>query len=123
MMKSGWYLCVGLSLALVAPASAQTSFTFGAAEVQLHGSIQQGFAWSDTNNFLTMPTTSGSGEMTDGAFNASFNLGKKLRAGAQVYSRNIGDLGNGGVQLDWGFVDYRFHPAFGVRGGKIKTAL
>jgi hypothetical protein len=122
-MKSGLLCLMGLSLALAVPASAQTSFTVGQTEVQVHGSVQQGFVWSDTNNFLTMPTTSGSGEMTDGAFNASWTLTKKLRVGAQLYSRNIGDLGNGGVQLDWGFVDYRFHPAFGVRGGKIKTAL
>jgi hypothetical protein len=123
MMKSGLICAFGLTVALAVPASAQTSFTVGQTEVQVHGSVQQGFVWSDTNNFLTMPTTSGSGEMTDGAFNASWTLTKKLRVGAQLYSRNIGDLGNGGVQLDWGFADYRFHQAFGVRAGKIKTAL
>jgi hypothetical protein len=105
------------------PASAQTSFTIGQAEVQVHGSIQQGFVWSEHNNFLTMDTTEGSGEMTDGAFNMSSQITKKLRVGAQLYSRNIGDLGNGGVQMDWGFADYRFSKWIGVRGGKIKTAL
>jgi hypothetical protein len=106
-----------------APVVAQTSFKVGDAEVQMHGSIQQGFVWSDANNFLTMPTTTGSGEMTDGAFNLSSQVTKKLRVGAQIYSRNIGDLGNGSVQMDWGFADYRVHRSFGVRGGKIKTAL
>lgn len=122
-MKSGLLCFVSLSLALALPASAQTSFKVGETEVQVHGSIQQGFVWSDTNNFLTMPTTTGSGEMTDGAFNASWTLTKKLRVGGQLYSRNIGDLGNGGVQVDWAFADYKLHPAFGLRGGKIKTAL
>jgi hypothetical protein len=105
------------------PAYAQTSFKVGPTEVQVHGSIQQGYVWSDENNFLTMPTTSGSGEMTDGAFNMSSQITKKLRVGVQLYSRNIGDLGNGDVQMDWGFADYRFHKAIGVRAGKIKTAL
>jgi hypothetical protein len=124
-MKVRAMVVLGLCAWLLAstPASAQTSFKVGDFEVQMHGSIQQGFVWSDENNFLTMPTTEGSGEMTDGAFNFSSQITKKLRVGAQLYSRNIGDLGNGGVQMDWGFADYRFHKSFGVRGGKIKTAL
>lgn len=106
-----------------APVIAQTSFKVGETEVQAHGSIQQGFVWSDHNNFLTMPTTTGSGEMTDGSFNLSSQLTKKLRVGAQVYGRNIGQLGNGQVQFDWAFADFRVNDAIGVRGGKVKTAL
>lgn len=113
-------LCVGL---MSSPVFAQTSFKVGETEVQMHGSVQQGFVWSDENNFLTMPTTKGSGEMTDGAVNLSSQITKKLRVGVQLYSRNIGDLGNGGVQMDWGFADFKFHKTFGIRGGKIKTAL
>jgi hypothetical protein len=61
--------------------------------------------------------------MTDAAFNASTQINKKLRVGAQFYIRNVGDLGNGRPQIDWAFADYKFHKAFGVRGGKMKTAL
>jgi hypothetical protein len=122
-MSSRIVVVCALMLLSCVPASGQTSFKVGQAEVQVHGSIQQGFVWSDENNFLTMPTTSGSGEMTDGAMNMSSQITKKLRVGVQLYSRNIGDLGNGDVQMDWGFADYKFHKVIGVRAGKIKTAL
>src|SRR4029078_8067865 len=46
-----------------------------------------------------------------------------LRVGAQAYLRNIGELGNGHLQVDWAFADFRFNQALGVRGGKIKTVL
>ncbi len=105
------------------PAFAQSSFKIGDKEVQTHGSIQQGFVFSSGNNFLTMNTRDGSGAMTDGAFNLSTQATSKLRLGAQVYSRNIGDLGNGALQIDWAFADYKVNQQFGVRAGKVKTAL
>jgi hypothetical protein len=105
-----------------APASAQ-SVTFGGREVQVHGSFQQAWVVTDDNNFLTMNSREGSGEFTDAAFNASTQVNKRLRVGAQIYSRNIGQLGNGEFQFDWAYADYRVHPAFGVRAGKMKTAL
>jgi hypothetical protein len=111
--------CIGRAL----PALAQASMTVGPVEVQLHGSLQQGFAISDENNFLTMGTDGGTAEMTDGAFNVSSQLTRRLRAGAQLYVRHIGDLGKGKLQADWAYADYRFGQAFGVRAGKVKTAL
>ena len=116
----------GLTAALVgvcaSPAIGQ-SFKIGDKEVHVHGSLQQGFGVTDQNNVLTMDTTSGSGAMTDAAINATSSLTPKLRAGAQVYLRNIGQLGDGHVEVDWAFADYKFHQAFGVRGGKMKTVL
>ena len=115
---------VGLGVLLAAaPAFAQSSVKVAGKEVQVHGSIQQGFVISDQNNFLTMETSKGSGEMTDGAFNLATQLTSKLRVGGQVYARNVGELGNGQVELDWAFADYKFNSAFGVRAGKVKTPL
>ena len=114
----------GLALAMAStPAFAQSSFKVGEKEVQVHGSVQQGFVFSSGNNFLTMNTRDGSGAMTDGAFNVGSQLSSKLRVGAQVYSRNIGDLGNGALQIDWAYADYKANQKFGVRAGKVKTAL
>jgi hypothetical protein len=95
----------------------------GSKEIQVHGSLQQGFGLTNDNNFLTMDTTAGSVEMTDAAINVSSSPARKLRVGAQLYVRNIGALGNGALQLDWAFADYKFTNAFGLRGGKIKTVL
>jgi hypothetical protein len=114
---------LGLGTTLAAAPVCAQSINIGAQEVQVHGSIQQGFVVTDANNFLTMATTDGSGAMTDGAFNLSTNLTRKLRVGAQLYSRNIGDLGNGRPQVDWAFADYKFNDAVGVRAGKVKTPL
>jgi hypothetical protein len=111
------------AFAVAVPAYAQTSFKIAEKEVQVHGSFQQGFVLSKGNNFLTMDTNDGTGEMTDGAVNLSTNITRKLRVGGQLYLRNIGQLGNGHPQLDWAFADYKFNQAFGIRAGKVKTAL
>ncbi len=115
---------VSLAVAMASTSAfAQSSFKVGEKEVQVHGSIQQGFVFSTGNNFLTMNTRDGSAAMTDGAFNLGSQLSPKLRVGAQFYSRNIGDLGNGQLQIDWAFADYKVNSKFGVRAGKVKTAL
>jgi hypothetical protein len=130
MMKIGDFRGIGmaaglaaLSLVLLTSSAVAQSFAIGSKEVQVHGSFQQGFVVTDNNNFLTMDTTSGSGAMTDGSINLSSSLNKKLRVGAQMYARNIGELGNGSPQLDWAFADYKFNNMVGLRAGKIKTVL
>src|ERR1019366_2081243 len=42
---------------------------------------------------------------------------------AQVYDRNLGNLGEWHPSVDWAIADYRFKPWFGIRGGKVKTVL
>lgn len=100
-----------------------TNFTVDGKTVQIHGFLSEGFADSNDNNFLTMKTSDGSFAMTDGGVNISTQLTDKFRVGAQVYDRNIGQLGQWHPQLDWAFGDYKFKDWFGVRAGKVKTAL
>ena len=92
-------------------------------KVQAHGFVSQGFVYTDQNNWLTMNTTEGSAAMTEMGLNASSQLTDKLRVGAQVYDRNLGQLGQWHPTLDWGVADYRFKNWFGVRAGKVKTTL
>jgi hypothetical protein len=61
------------------------------------------------------------GAMTDIGLNLSSQLTDKLRVGAQVYDRNLGQLGQWHPSLDWAVLDYRFTNWLGVRGGKVKT--
>ena len=91
--------------------------------VQIHGFLFQGSVKTDTNNWLTMETREGSSAMTEMGLNASSQLTDKLRVGAQIYDRNLGQLGQFHPSLDWGLVDYRFTQWFGVRAGKVKTTL
>ena len=91
--------------------------------VQLHGFFTQGYAISDLNNYLTMQTSQGTPQMTDGGLNLTWQISKKWRVGVQVYDRYIGDLGKGKASLDWALVDYRFRDWLGFRAGKVKTPL
>ena len=116
-----------VELALVCLCAGQVSwaqeFRFWNRTVQVHGFASQGFAYTDQNNWLTMPTSQGSAAFTDFGLNMSSPVTDKLRVGAQVYDRNLGQLGQYHPSLDWAFADYRFKSWFGVRGGKVKTTL
>ena len=109
--------------AVPAALDAQFSFTIGGHPVQIHSFMSQGFGYSNDNNYLTMKTSRGSFAMTDMGANVSMQLSDRFRVGAQVYSRNIGNLGEWHPQLDWAVADYRFKDWFGIRGGVVKTVF
>ncbi len=115
-------LCALTLLASLANLSAQ-EFKLFDREIQVHGFASQGFAYGSDNNYLTMDTSNGSFAFTDAGFNMSTLLTDHFRIGAQVYDRNIGQLGNFHPNLDWAYGDYRFTDWFGIRIGKVKTAL
>jgi hypothetical protein len=98
-------------------------FNIGKVPVQVHGFMSQGLMKSNDNNFLTLNTEDGSAAMTDGGINASARFGRRLLVGAQVYTRNFGNLGQGDVTVDWAQVDFRFTEWLGVRAGKVKTVM
>src|SRR6266849_2630511 len=114
-----------LALVCAAPWSLHAQFDFKLAgrPVQAHSFASQGFAYSNQNNYLTMQTSRGSFNMTDLGFNVAMQVSDRFRVGAQLYSYNVGELGRYRPQLDWAVADYRLKDWFGIRGGKIKTAL
>jgi hypothetical protein len=91
--------------------------------VQIHGFVSQGFVYTNDNNWLTMNTSQGSAAFTEMALNASTQVTDRFRVGAQVYDRNLGQLGQYHPSLDWAVADYCFKTWLGVRGGKVKTVL
>jgi hypothetical protein len=107
----------------VSPVAVHAQFQIANRPVQIHGFVSQGFAYSNQNNYLTMKTSEGSFALTDGGINGSLQITDRLRVGAQVYARNIGNMGEGKAVLDWAFADYKFGDWFGVRAGKVKTAM
>jgi hypothetical protein len=113
---------VAASLLACAPMLAQFDFDLAGRSVQAHTFGSQGFAYSNQNNYLTMKTASGSW-FTDMGANASVQVTDKLRIGGQLYTRNVGQIGDWHPEVDWATVDYRFRDWFGVRGGKVKTAV
>jgi hypothetical protein len=100
-----------------------TEFKVEGRPVQIHGFASQGFALSDGNNYLTMKTSAGSLLFTDFGVNISAQLTGKFRVGAQLYDRNIGNLGKLHPELDWASGDYKFNDWLGLRAGKVKTVL
>jgi hypothetical protein len=101
---------------------AQGTLTVGGREIQIHWYVSEGFASSTDNNYLRMDTSGGS-FFTEAGLNVSLKVTNKLRVGAQVYDRYIGELGKGRVYMDWAFADYRLKDWIGFRGGKIKTPI
>jgi hypothetical protein len=91
--------------------------------VQVHGFASQGFVYTNVNNWLTMNTSQGSAAFTDFGLNMSSQVTDRFRIGAQVYDRNLGQLGQYHPSLDWAVADYRFKSWLGVRGGKVKTTI
>lgn len=102
---------------------AQFDFKVDGKNVQVHSFGSQGFMYSSGNNYMTMKTTSGSFAFTDVGANVSTQLTDKFRVGAQIYDRNVGQLGNWQPTLDWAVADYKFKDWFGMRAGKVKSTL
>lgn len=118
VLAGGMLTALAVSVALHAQ-----EFKVGTRTVQVHGFASQGFAYSNNNNFLTMNTSNGSPAFDEGALNLSMAISDKFRVGGQGYARKIGSLDDGRPQLDWAYGDYKFARWFGVRAGKVKTAL
>ncbi|HEY3972796.1 MAG TPA: hypothetical protein VGM18_07315 [Candidatus Sulfotelmatobacter sp.] len=93
------------------------------AGIEIHGFATQGFLFSSHNNYLTMPSSSGTLQWTDGAVSVSDSLGDKLRVGIQLHMYQLGQLGSPYIQVDWASGDYRYNDYFGVRAGKVKTVV
>ena len=60
--------------------------------IQVHGFASQGFVYTDENNWLTMLSNQGRRAFPDFGVNVSTQITDKLRIGAQVYDRNLGNL-------------------------------
>jgi hypothetical protein len=91
--------------------------------IEIHGFATQGFLFSSHNNYLTMQSSSGSLQWTDGAVSVTDSLTDNLRVGIQLHMYQLGQLGGPNIQVDWASGDYRVNDYFGIRAGKVKTPL
>jgi hypothetical protein len=102
---------------------AQFDFNVDGRPVQIHSFASQGFMYTNQNNYMTMNTTAGSFAFTDAGANVSVKLTDNFRVGAQIYDRNIGQIGKWHPELDWATADYKFKDWLGIRAGQVKTTL
>ena len=78
---------------------------------------------SSGNNFLDSDSEDGTFEINEVGLTFNATVTDKLRIGAQILSRDLGEDGNNDIELDWAFGDYRVTDRFGVRAGKLKLPI
>ncbi|MFT4540405.1 MAG: hypothetical protein ACI835_002856 [Planctomycetota bacterium] len=88
--------------------------------VEIHGFLAQGYMNSSHNNYLTR-SEQGSWAFNELGVNFSVDLTDKTRAGIQLFSRDLGPIGNNEVVIDWAFLDYHYSDKLGFRFGKVKA--
>jgi len=88
--------------------------------VDIHGFVSQGYMQSQDNNYLANDSSDGTFAFNEIGINFSKQLTDQLRIGLQLFSRDLGAIGNNDIVLDWAFADYRWKDWLGVRAGKIK---
>ncbi|WP_300671855.1 hypothetical protein [Desulfoluna sp.] len=92
------------------------------ASVQLHGFLSQGYLKTDTHDALFAETSSGGTfEFNEFGVNVASQVNDDLRVGMQLLSRDLGEIGNNEVELDWAYGDYNYRNWLGIRAGKMKT--
>ncbi len=91
--------------------------------VSIHGFISQGFLTSGEYNYLAHNSKTGSFEYNEMGINFSKQVTDKLRVGTQIFSRDLGDVANNKVTIDWAYGDYKWRDWLGIRAGRIKSPL
>ena len=87
--------------------------------VEIHGFVSQGFIASSGSNYLA-DSKQGSFEFSEVGINFSKQLTDRMRVGMQLFTHDLGPLGNYRTRFDWFYLDYRFWDWFGVRAGRTK---
>lgn len=105
---------------LAASQTARADVGVGMADVQIHGFVSQGFMLSTRNNYLAK-SKQGSAEFSEVGINFTAPVTEQLRLGVQLFSRDLGPIGNYDVKADWFYLDYRIADWLGFRAGRIKV--
>lgn len=118
--RLGWQLLFLLTL-LPAGAGADEGDDgdSGLPPLYVHGFVSPGFILSTGNNYLGH-SKRGSFEFTEVGLNFTVPLTEQLRAGMQLFARDLGRLGNYSPTFDWFYLDYHFADWLGLRAGRTK---
>ena len=110
-------------LALICCLGCRSSFGQDLDNIQIHGFVTQSFLYSTHNNYLTMKSSSGSFQWTEGAVSLNDSVSDNMRVGIQLHMYQMGQIGGPNVLVDWASGDYKLNDRFGLRGGKIKIPM
>ena len=87
--------------------------------MEIGGFISQGFLQTDKNNYLA-DTSDGSFQFNEMGLYFSSTLSANLRVGLQFFARDLGDIGNDEIGINWAFAEYQWFEWLGLRAGLIK---
>jgi len=94
---------------------------FAEQNVRIHGFVSQGYLKSSSNNFLA-ETDKGTFQYNDMGLNFQYFTGDKVSIGAQLGARDLGDVGNDKVGVNWVYGDYKWRDWLGFRAGIMKAS-
>ncbi len=97
--------------------------TVFADDIDIHGFLAQGFIQSNDNNFLAAETEKGTFEFNEMGINFSTKPTSNLKLGMQLFARDLGEIGNDKIVVDWAFGDYSWREWLGIRIGMLKSPL
>lgn len=89
-------------------------------DTAINGFISQGYLKTDKNNFQGETEKKGSFQFNEMGIKFSSMVSNNLFIGMQFFARDLGNLGNDEITLDWAYADYIINNAIGVRAGIIK---
>lgn len=88
--------------------------------MELHGSLSQGYIYSQHNNFI-VTSSDGTADFREYGLNATITPLDNVTIGGQIFGRDFGAAGNDEIYLDWLSIDYTLRNWLGFRLGKLKT--
>jgi hypothetical protein len=106
-------------LSFPSTARAESASSYRPFPVEVHGFVSQGFILSSGSNYLAR-SRRGSFEFTEVGVNFTSVITDRLSVGMQLFSRDLGPIGNYRPQFDWFYLDYRLKDWFGIRAGRTK---
>lgn len=91
--------------------------------LEAHGFVSFGWFRTWENNYLADDSLDGSDELYEAALNATIRPVDRVRLGAQLYVRDLGNYENGAVRVDWAFVELAVAPWLVMQGGRVKVPV
>ncbi len=114
-----WCLAAAFGLALVTPGISRAFFE----DLYVSGFVSQGYYKTSEYDYGIDNSQDGTAEFNEAALSVYSQPTEKLHIGVQLLSRDMGDIGNNSVRLDWAYGDYRWRDWLGVRAGKVKLQM
>ena len=89
---------------------------------EVHGFISQGLLKTNHNEYFG-DSDDGMWDFHEVGINYCIEPCCDLWAGVQFCARDLGDIGNNNIMVDWAFLEYYINDLFSVRAGKVKLPL